>query len=135
MNCFDYSTSTQRLSGSFNVPKVGLMKTVLQVGFIAAALHIVLYVATLLIVPLCNRSGATEICDVLNTPIGLLDFPVFLIFSSPLSDLLPEAFPVDVCFAMLGTLQWFVLGLSAGVVYRAKCKRPNQAMKPRPQNQ
>jgi len=111
------------------------MKTVLRMGFIAAALHIVLYVATLLIVPFCNRSGATEICDVLNTPIRLLDFPVFLIFSSPLSDLLPETFPVDVCFAMLGTLQWFVLGLLAGVMYPAIRKRPNQSMKPGPQNQ
>ena len=104
------------------------MKTVLPAGFIAAALHIVLYLATLLIVTLCYRSGGSEICGVINTPIKLLDFPVFLILS-PLLWLLPSTFPVDMCFAILGTLQWFVFGMLAGVMYRAIRKRPNQAMK------
>jgi hypothetical protein len=103
------------------------MKALLPAGFIAAGLHIVLFVATLLIVTVCDRSGGTEICALGFVPIELLDFPVLLI-SGPLF-YLSTALPIAICFGVFGTLQWFVLGLLAGVIYRAIRSRPNQAMK------
>ena len=104
------------------------MKRLLLPGYVAAGLHLLLFAATVLLVTYCDRSGGTEACALIIGPLELLDFPVFVVFG-PLFQL-PSVLPIAIAFAVVGTFQWFVLGLLVGVVYRAIRNRPNQTLQP-----
>ena len=104
------------------------MKRWLLPGYLAAALHLLLFAATVLLVMYCDRSGGTEACALIIGPLELLDYPVFVVFGA--LSYLSSAWPIAIAFAVFGTLQWFVLGLLLGVVYRALRNRPNQAQQP-----
>jgi hypothetical protein len=104
------------------------MRSVLVTGYIAAGLHLLLFAATVLFVIYCDRLGGTEACPLILGPLELLDYPVFIIFG-PLAQL-SSVWPIAIAFAIGGTLQWFVLGLLAGVIYRAIRNRPNQTLQP-----